>query len=102
MNNGNPNGITPQVIDLLAVTNDYIVPPRTSCYALLFNDITDVGIRFRFREGTPWIIARPGDYYSFECLPIQSGILLDVSTPTGPNPNAVAVVSTVPRGLDVA
>lgn len=99
---GNPYGVTPQVIDLLAVTDGYIVPPRTTCYGLLFNDITDIGIRFRFREGTPWIVARSGHFYDFRCLPIQTGILLDVSTSIGPTPNAVAVIATVAGSLEVA
>lgn len=92
---------TPVIIDLTAVNDGYIVKPGTSCYFLQFNRVTDVAVRFRYNQGQPWLNVAEGDAYDFECVPIQTGIYFDISTPSGPNPAVIVQVVTYPDGMEV-
>lgn len=97
---------TPEIIDLVVKAThpqdgQYIVSPRTSCYALAFMNVTDIAVRFRFRQGTPWVTAAAGDYFDFACLPIQTGIEFDLATPTGPAPAVIVMVATQPGQLSI-
>lgn len=92
---------TPNVIELTAITSGYIVEPRTPCFALQFNTVQDIAVRFRYRAGQPWINVTEGDFYNFGCVPVQTGIEFDLSTPSGPSPSVVVQFTTYPDGLGV-
>ena len=93
---------TPNVVELTAITNGYIVNPRTPCFALQFNTVQDIGVRFRYREGQPWINVVEGDFYTFGCEPVQTGILFDLTAALGPAPSVVVQFTTYPDGLGVS
>lgn len=90
---------TPAIVDAQLLDDQYLVPPRTSVYSLEFNRLRDISLRWRYQTTGPWLTATEGESYIW-CRGIQTGILFELSTPTGPNPEAIIHYDTSPDGME--